>query len=79
MAKRRFKFTFLPELIREPVIYQLGLEFKVVTNILRANVEPDKGWVILQLEGKLTEVERACSWVRAKGVTVEPAEVGIPA
>ncbi len=33
MAKRRVMFTFPPELITEPIIYNLGQQFHVVTNI----------------------------------------------
>ena len=38
MATRRVKFTFPPQLITEPIIYQMGMEFHVVTNIRRADV-----------------------------------------
>ena len=74
MAKRRLKLVFPPELIREPVIYHLGEQFNVVTNILRANVEMDKGWVILELDGDGEELDLAVSWLTAKGVSVKPAD-----
>ena len=74
MSKRRLKLVFPPELIREPVIYQLGKQFKIVTNILRANVEIDKGWVTLELEGDGEKINLAVSWLTSKGVSVEAAE-----
>jgi len=43
MVKRAAKFTFPPELIKEPIIYNLSQQFKVVTNIRRADVNGDKG------------------------------------
>ena len=48
MAKRRVKFTFPPDLVKQPVIYNIGQEFEVVTNIRRASVARDRGWVILE-------------------------------
>ena len=33
MARRHVMFTFPQELIREPIIYNLGQQFRVVTNI----------------------------------------------
>ena len=52
MARKQVMFTFPDELIREPIIYNLGLQFKVVTNIRRADVSESKGWVVLELEGE---------------------------
>ena len=72
MAKRRVMFTFPPELIDEPLIYNLGTQFKVVTNIRRADVSENKGWVVLELEGEEKDIERGIAWVSAKGVRVDP-------
>ncbi len=74
MARQRVKLTFPPELITEPVIYNLGHEFEVVTNIRRANVTRDRGWVILEISGDDAEVERAIAWTRLQGVRVDPIE-----
>ena len=41
MVKRGVKFTFPPELIKEPIIYNLGQQFKVVTNIRHADANGD--------------------------------------
>ena len=49
MAKQRVKFTFPPHLIQEPIIWRLGRQFDLVTNIRRADVTEDRGWVILEL------------------------------
>jgi ABC-type methionine transport system ATPase subunit len=72
MVKQRVKFTFPRELIKEPIIYNLGQQFEVVTNIRRADINGDKGWVVLELEGKGEDVERGIAWVTAKGVRVDP-------
>jgi ABC-type methionine transport system ATPase subunit len=72
MVKRRVKFTFPPELIKEPIIYNLGQQFEVVTNIRRADINGNKGWVVLELEGKGEDIERGIVWVTSKGVRVDP-------
>ena len=72
MSKRRVMFTFPEELIREPIIYNLSHQFKVVTNIRRADVSENMGWVVLELEGEEEEIERGISWVISKGVRVDP-------
>ena len=72
MAKRQVMFTFPQELIKEPIIYNLGQQFKVVTNIRRADVSEKKGWVVLELEGEKREIEQGIAWVTSKGVRVDP-------
>ncbi|MBI2856301.1 MAG: NIL domain-containing protein [Chloroflexi bacterium] len=72
MAKQRVKFTFPQDLITQPVIHNLSLNYKVVTNIRRAEVREDVGWVILELEGKEEDIESGLSWVTSIGVRVDP-------
>ena len=72
MAKQKVKFTFPTELIKEPVIWKLGKQFDLVTNIRRADVTEDRGWVVLELEGDLEEIERGVRWVTEQGVRVDP-------
>ncbi len=72
MAKRQVMFTFPQKLIKEPIIYTLSHQFKVVTNIRRADVSEDKGWVVLELEGEEREIEQGIAWVTKKGVKVNP-------
>ncbi|MCS7294926.1 MAG: NIL domain-containing protein [Chloroflexota bacterium] len=72
MAVKRVRFTFPEELIREPIIYRLGHEFRVITNIRMADVDEHTGWVILELEGDPDEIERSLRWAEAQGVRVDP-------
>ncbi len=72
MAKKQVLFTFPQKLIKEPVIYDLGIKFNVVTNIRRADVSESKGWVVLELEGDETNIDRGIEWVVSTGVRVDP-------
>ena len=74
MAKQRVKFTFPQELITLPIIYELGKQYNLVTNVRRADVTEDRGWVVLELDGQIEEIERALMWVAEKGVRVDPVQ-----
>ena len=72
MTKRRARFTFPTGLITEPVILNLGRDFDVVTNIRRADVREDVGWVVLEIEGDEDEIDKGLAWVKSMGVRVDP-------
>ena len=69
---KRVKFTFPTGLITEPVIYQLAQQFQIVTNIRRADVREQMGWVVLELDGDEEEIQRGLDWVTNLGVRVDP-------
>jgi ABC-type methionine transport system ATPase subunit len=70
MSRRRLHLTFPEDLITEPVIYNMGKRFEVVTNIRRANVEERMGWVILELEGSDEQIDQAIEYAAGLGVQV---------
>ncbi len=73
-ARRRVTLTFPPKLIKEPVIYNIGHRFKVVTNIRSANVSENVGWVTLEIDGEEDEYLKALHYLNEMGVSVEPVE-----
>jgi ABC-type methionine transport system ATPase subunit len=77
MASLKVHITFPEEKIREPIIYQIGQEYKLITNIRRADVTEKTGWVDLELTGELSEIERAVAGLKKKGVKVDPIERNI--
>jgi len=74
MGRRRLRLIFGPALVKEPVIYQLGRKFEIVTNIRRADVSHDQGWVLLEVSGEPDELDRGVQYLESRGVKVEPAE-----
>lgn len=66
MSNMRFHIRFPEEKIKEPVIYQIGREFKVITNVRRADVRETTGWMDLELTGETAEIERAVDGLRKK-------------
>ena len=72
MSRRRVKLTYPANLVPRPVIYLMGHDFHVVTNIRRADVRDDGGWVLLELDGEEEEMDRAVAWALSLGVRVDP-------
>jgi L-aspartate semialdehyde sulfurtransferase ferredoxin len=77
MAKLRVKFTFPQEQIKEPVIWQLGRDFDVITNIRRADITAEVAWTILEIEGEQADIDRGIQWVMDRGIRVDPVEDSI--
>lgn len=70
----RLHLTFpedLSHLSGEPVIYRVGKEFDVVTNIRRANIDDRLGWMILEITGDEERVAGAVAWLSEQGIQVD--------
>ena len=76
MIKRRVMLTFPQELLKESIIYNLGQQFNVVTNIHLADITEDRGWLIVEIEGEEKQIEDGLAWVMTKGVRVDPVAEG---
>ncbi|HEY3413364.1 MAG TPA: NIL domain-containing protein [Armatimonadota bacterium] len=75
MATKRVHLTFNKQLVREPVLWEIGQEFGLVMNIRRADVQADMGWVELQMEGDEDKLNLAIEAFQKRGVRVDPIEV----
>lgn len=72
MSRKRVRLTFPENLIQEPIIYEIGRQFQVVTNVRMADVDERVGWVVLELDGDADEIQRSLDWAERKGVRVDP-------
>ena len=77
MPNLRFHIRFPEDKIKEPILYQIGHEYKVVTNVRRADVRETTGWLDVELTGEAGEIERAVEGMRNKGVIVDPIELNV--
>ncbi|BCA53283.1 ferredoxin [Nitrospira sp. KM1] len=77
MPNMRFHIRFPEDKIKEPVIYELGKDYKIVTNVRRADVRETTGWMDLELTGDTVEIERAIDGLRKRGVVVDPIELNV--
>ncbi len=72
MAKRQVMLTFSPETSADPIIYNFGQQFNLVTNIHQADATEDRGWITLEVDGEEKDIEAGIAWVISKGVRVDP-------
>jgi hypothetical protein len=72
MARTTVRLTFRGDTLNDPVIYRMGQDFKVVTNIRRADVGEDTGWLEMDLDGEQAEIDRALEYCRSRGIGVQP-------
>lgn len=71
MAKRRVTLNYPRELLSEPIIYTISQQFNLATNIIRAEITEERGWIILELEGREEDIEAGITWVISKGMRAE--------
>lgn len=71
MTKRRVLLIYDPETLAEPVIYNLGQQFNLITNIRRADISEETGWVELELVGRNKDIDEGLTWVTSRGIRVD--------
>jgi len=76
-TQQRLWLMYPPRFIKEPLVWQLGRKFKVVTNIRQASVTDEIGIVCLEVDGKREDVKAAIKWLEKLGVNVEPVEINV--
>ncbi len=70
MTKRRVMLSFTPETIAEPIIYTISQQFNLTTNIRRADLADDRGWIVVEINGAEKDIEDGISWAISRGVRV---------
>jgi L-aspartate semialdehyde sulfurtransferase ferredoxin len=76
-VREKVYLTYPTKLLKEPILYQLGHKFRVVTNLRGANISTDVGLVALEIDGDAAEVAAAIGWLREIGVAVDPIEKNV--
>ncbi|MCC7229729.1 MAG: NIL domain-containing protein [Fimbriimonadaceae bacterium] len=68
------------ESVGEPWIWKLCREFtNVKITVRKANIDVDYGWVHLELEGPVEEIQRATAWLMTTGLHVEALQRSVSA
>ena len=73
--KQRLWLMFPTRLVTQPIVWELGQKFKVVTNVRQCSVTDEIGIVSLSLGGERDEIKKAIAWLEELGVKVEPVEI----
>ena len=64
---------FPPNQTDKPVIWRLSKDYNLVFNILRASISPDEeGTMLLDLQGKEADHQRAMDYLARLGIGVQP-------
>lgn len=75
MAVERYNFTFNRLMSSQPIVYNLGKKYRLVTIIEKANLSEEAGWMQIALNGDPDEIQRAIADLNTMGVTITPAEL----
>lgn len=70
MAEARWHLTYSESTVAEPIVWALGNELGLVTNIRRADVRDHVAWVILDVRGEPEQLEAAHAWLEVRGLHV---------
>jgi ferredoxin len=74
MARRRFDLRFPPNRATKPVTYHLVKDYGLVTNILRAQIQPgQQGRMLLEVAGRVAEIDAAVAFLTDEGIEVAAA------
>lgn len=71
MEKVELSITAGREAVGEPWIWRISRDFDVKVTIKKANVDTDYGWMQVELEGPVEEIQRATSWLMTTGMNIE--------
>jgi L-aspartate semialdehyde sulfurtransferase ferredoxin len=76
-VQKRLWLMYPPKLITNPVVWELGHKFPVVTNVRQASVTDEIGIVCLEISGPPNSIKAAIQWLEKQGIKVEPIEIGV--
>ncbi|MGB9669196.1 MAG: NIL domain-containing protein [Anaerolineales bacterium] len=71
MTNQVVRLNYPSTLLRVPIINQLIKQYDLTVNIMRAEIDNEKGWIEIQLAGNIQTIEDAIEWLRLQGVNVE--------
>lgn len=79
MTKVEIKLSAGKDQAAQPWIWRLSRDFNVRVNIMKASVDTDFGWMLIEVEGPLEEVQRATAWLHTTGMHVDPLQRSVGA
>ncbi len=73
MYSKKIVIRYTPEVVQEPVIYQLVKKYDLVFNILKARIFPRReGVIVLELSGSKDNFDHGIRFLKEMGLKVEP-------
>jgi len=72
MRKKRIVLTFPPNLIDQPIAYNLIKNYDLMVNILRGNITPkEQGRLVVEMSGKKNNLDAGMAYLSGLGVEVQ--------
>lgn len=72
MATLRLTLIFPSDLVREPMIYTVAKNYRLIPNIRKARVTESAGEATLDLTGSEGDLKRGMEYLTSLGVKVKP-------
>lgn len=70
----RVQLNYPLERVKEPVLYHLVMDYGLIPNIRRANIDVHTGgFIVLELTGEKAALERGVQFLESCGITVSTA------
>jgi len=71
----RVQLNYPLERVKEPVLYHLVMDYSLIPNIRRANIDVHAGgFIVLELSGERPDLDRGVKFLESCGITVTPVE-----
>ena len=67
------------ELVNEPWLGRLAREYDLTVNVKKASIDNDYGWMQVELDGPVEEIQRATAWLMTTGLNVEAQQRAVGA
>ena len=78
VVTKKLMFFFAKCECEKPIIYHLVKDHDLVVNVYRAKVTPEEeGYLILDVTGTESDIERALDYIRTFNVTINPTGKGV--
>src|SRR3990172_5754651 len=71
METRRWSLTYPSKLIKEPVLYRVAKDYKLVPNIRKARGTETTGEVLVDFSGKGEGLKKGLNYLTGLGITVK--------
>jgi Fe-S-cluster-containing dehydrogenase component len=73
MTKKRVVLTFPPNLIDQPISYNLIKNYDLMVNVLRGNITPrEQGRLVVEMSGKKRNLDAGMAYLSGLGIEIQP-------
>ena len=73
MITKRVILNFLEDSAAKPILFNLGQQFNITTNIVRADMTESGGTILVEIAGEPQDIEDGIEFTISRGVRVEEA------